>query len=318
MKKTMKSDLALKIFSAVIAVSLWFYVVQVENPDMNKTIKNVPVVFSQQQSLEEKGLIFLNDIEHTIDVEVRGSRQYVMDVDSKNMTVLADISGIDSVGRHTVHTNVVLPYANLQLINKKPSTLTVEVDELSAVKKPIEVLTEGTPKDSYAVGNLTTSAEEITVKGPKTLIDSIQSVAVMVDVSGKTADVIGMAPITVLDTNGKEIKSQLLTFSETEVEVHAEILKTKTMELELVFSENAQNLQNDYVLDESSVKEIRIAGAQALLNVMSKVKTKPISDRDMDANGEVTVELDLPLGVRSLDGESFVLRFNRRLPEMEN
>ncbi len=315
MKKKMKSDLALQIFSVVIAISLWFYVVQVENPDMDRTIRNVPVVFSQPEDLERKGLIFLNENEHTVDVEIRGSRQYVMDANTKNLTVLADISGINTVGKHTVYTNVVLPYANLQLLNQKPSALTVMVDELVSVKKPVEVLTKGNPRDSYAVGNLTTSQNEVRVKGPKTIVDSIHSLAVTVDVSGKTADVIGMAPLVALDSNEKEIKSSLLTLSDTELEVHAEILKTKTLDLEVVYADYAHSLKNDYVLDESSVREVRIAGAQANLNVMNSVKTKPISETDLNEKGEITVKLDLPMGVRSLDGDSFVLRFNRKLTE---
>ncbi len=315
MKKKIKGDLALQIFSVVIAISLWFYVVQVENPDMDRTIRNVPVVFSQEESLESKGLIFLNENEHTIDVEIRGSRQNVMEVSTKNLTVLADISGINTVGKHTIYTNVVLPYANLQLLNQKPSALTVEVDELVSVRKPIEVLTKGNPRDSYAVGNLSTSQDEVRVKGPKTIVDSIHSLAVTVDISGKTADVIGMAPLVALDSNGKEIKSGLLTLAETEVEVHAEILKTKTLDLEVVYADYAHSLKNDYVLDESSVREVRIAGAQANLNLMTSVKTKPISEGNMNDKGEVTVELDLPMGVRSLDGDSFVLRFNRKLEE---
>ncbi|MBQ9914510.1 MAG: hypothetical protein IJO50_00050 [Clostridia bacterium] len=318
MKNFLKGDTALKIFSAVIAISLWFYVVQVENPDMDKVVKNVPVVFSNQEAMEARGLVFLNDNEHTINVEIRGSRQYVMDVNSKNLTVLADLGDINAVGQHKVQTNVVLPYANLRLLSTNPSSLTLEVDKLATARKKVEVLTEGNPKDSYAVGNLSAEVQEVTVKGPKTIVDSIQSVAAILDVSGKTADVVGTMPLVVLDTSGKEINSELLSLSETEAEVHAEILKTKTLPLEITYTDSAQALKNDYVLDESSVKKVRIAGAQALLNVMNKVKTKPISDWYINQDGEVTVELDLPIGVRSLDGDSFTLRFNRRLPGMEN
>ena len=318
MKNFLKGDAALKIFSVVIAISLWFYVVQVENPDMDKVVKNVPVVFSNQDAMEARGLVFLNDNEHTINVEIRGSRQYVKDVDSKNLTVLADLGDIHTVGQHKVKTNVVLPYANLQLLSQNPGTLTLEVDKLATAKKKVEVLTDGSPRDSYAVGNLSSDVKEVTVKGPKTIVDSIQSVAAVLDVSGKTADVVGTLPLVVLDTNGKEIESELLSLSTTEAEVHAEILKTKTLPLEVTYTDSAQALKKDYVLDESSVKKVRIAGAQALLNVMNTVKTKPISDWYVNQDGEVTVELDLPIGVRSLDGDSFTLRFNRRLPEKEN
>ncbi|MBE7021930.1 MAG: hypothetical protein E7414_01765 [Ruminococcaceae bacterium] len=305
MKKTIKSDAALKVFSVIIAVSLWLYVVQVESPDIERTIKGVPVVFTQKDTLAEKNLILLNDNEHTIDVRINGSRQYAIEVNRENITVLADVSAIEGTGKHTVMTNVVLPYANLQMVSKSPSSLTVDVDQLVTVEKPVEVVTKGSPKDSYVVGALTAEPETVTISGPKTIIDGIQSVAAIVDVSGKSADTAGLMPLTVLGTNNKEIKSQLLTFDTEEIEVRAEILKTKTVALTPDFYEGASG----YQLDESSIKEIQVAGVQTLLDTLTSVKTKPFSIYDINERGEVSVELALPQGVKSLDGETFTLRF---------
>ena len=312
MKNQLKSDSALKIFSVVIAVCLWFYVVQVQSPDINRRIKGVPVVFTQKNILEEKNLILLNDNEHTIDIEIRGPRKYVMDVDSENLTVLADVSNIESTGRHIVFTNIVLPYANLEVTNKNPSMLSVDVDHLVTAQKPVEVVTEGTPKNSYMVGDVTAEPEEVTIKGPKTIIDGIKSVAVIVDVDNKTADMAGVEPVRVLGTNDKEIKSQLLSFSTAEIEVRAEILKTKSVKLEPVFTSAFQAMSEEYILDENSIKEVNIGGVQAVVDTLSSVPTKPIDISHLNEDGDVSVSLDLPQGVRSLDGESFTLRFSRK------
>ncbi len=315
MRKKMSSDLSLKIFSVLIAISLWFYVVQVQNPDMNRTLKGVPVVFTQQEALAEKGLVFLNDSAHVVDVKIRGSRKYVTGTKKDSVTVLADVSQIESPGRHVLVTTVVLPYANLELLSKSPATLTVEVDDLVTVEKPIEIVTQGTPKSSYVVGETSVKPEKVTIKGPKTIIEGIRSLAVYVDVNGKSSDVVGVEEIVALGDRDKEIKNQLLDFSIQEADIHVEILKSKTVSLELVYQEDARELLEDYVLDTSSVSEFDIAGVQALVDKLSKVKTKPISARDINEDGEVTVTLDLPQGVRSLDGEEFKLRFSRRLPE---
>ncbi|MBE7048981.1 MAG: hypothetical protein E7393_06415 [Ruminococcaceae bacterium] len=317
MKKQINSDSALKIFSVVIAVCLWFYVVQVQSPDMDRVIKGVPVVFTQKNILEEKNLILLNDNEYTIDIKIHGSRKYVMDVDDENLTVLADVSNIESTGRHAVLTNIVLPYANLEVINKNPSMLSVTVDDLVTVEKPVEVLTEGTPKDSYVVGSLTADPEKIAVKGPKTIVDGIKSVATIVDVGGKSADIASVEPARALGTNNKEIKSQLLTFSTSEIEVRTEILKGKTVEIEPVFSSAFRETAKELVLDESSISEVKIAGVPTLVDALTTVKTKVISASAIDADGKVTVKLDLPSGVQSLDGDTFILKFSSRLAGAE-
>ncbi len=313
MKKQIKSDLPLKIFSVIIAICLWLYVVQVQSPDIDRVIKGVPVVFTQKDVLEDKNLIVLNDNEHTIDIKIRGSRKYVMDVSNEDVTVLADVSNIESTGRHVVFTNIVLPYANLEVINKNPSMLSVDVDDLVTVERPVEVVTEGAPKDSYIVGNLSSNPQNVTIQGPKTIIDGIKSVGAVVDIDGKTADTAGTVPVRVLGTNNREIKSQMLTFSTAEIEVHAELLKTKSVQLEPVFSESFHT-DNELVLDENSIKEIKIAGVQTLVDSLTFVKTKPISSDDINENGEVTAHLDLPQGVRSQDGDSFTLRFSHQPP----
>ncbi|MBE7036004.1 MAG: hypothetical protein E7403_01770 [Ruminococcaceae bacterium] len=313
MKKRLKSDSALKIFSVIIAICLWFYVVQVQSPDINRKIKGVPVVFTQKNVLEEKNLVLLNDNEYTIDIEIRGSRKYVMDVNSKNLTVLADVSNIEATGRHIVFTNIVLPYANLEVVNKNPSMLPVDVDHLVTVEKPVKAIIEGTPKDSYIVGDITTNPESVVIRGPQTIVAGIDSLAVTVDVNNKSGDIAGVEPLKILGTNNKEIKSQLLTFSTAEIEVRTELLKTKTVHLKPSFDPTMTEIVNQYILDENSIKEIKIAGIQATVDSLTSIQTNPISLSDIE-DGEVTVTLDLPQGVRSLDGESFTLRFSKKPP----
>ncbi|MBR5236570.1 MAG: hypothetical protein IKW06_04290 [Clostridia bacterium] len=314
MKKQIKSDSVLKFFSAVIAICLWFYVVQVESPEMDRVIKGVPVVFTQKNVLEDKNLIILNDAEYTIDVKIQGSRKYVMEVDNKNITVLADVGNISTTGRHVVLSNVVLPYAGLDIINKNPSTLAIHVDDLVTVEKPVEVLPQGTPKDSHVVGTLKANPETVSIRGPKTILDGIQSVAAMVDVHGKVADIAERVPLQFLGTNNKEITGQLLTASATEIEVHAEILKSKTVDLVPVFQDSSLDLVDDFVLDDSSIKKVKVAGAQTLIDSLTAIETKPISLHALDDDGKITIKLDLPSGVRSLDGDSLTLRFSPKHP----
>lgn len=310
MKKfNMNSDSALKIFAVLIAIGLWFYVVQVENPDVERTIKNVPVVFAGQEELAEKSLIMLNDNEQTVDIKISGSRKYVMDTNSKNLIVRADVSGISSIGNHPVVVSVVTPYAGVQIVSKNPASLMIEVDQLVSVEKPVSIAFKGSPRSSYAVGNLTATPETVTVTGPKTIVDSVQSVSATVDVSGKNADVVATLPFVAVGTNNTEIDTHLLTYSEEQVEVHAEILKTKTVPLQVVFSDALRHKADTLELDEGSVRQIKIAGVQSVIESVTAIRTKPITPSAMGNDNEATVELVLPTGVRSVDGEKFTLRF---------
>jgi len=107
------------------------------------------------------------------------------------------------------------------------------------------------------------------------------------------------------------IVTPLLSFNVNEVEVRAEILKTKILPIKPHFySESAP-----HQLDESSIKEVRLAGAQGVLDTLTHIETMPFSEYDINEKGEVSVKLSLPQGVKSLDGDTFTLRFSVKTEE---
>lgn len=309
MKQKLSSDFTLRVLSVLIAVALWFYVVQIQSPDIERTVKGIPVVFTQQSTLEKRGLVLMNDTEHTIDIKIRGKRKYVMDVSAENTTVLADVSSIDGTGTHTVYTSIVLPYGNLEMINQHPSALTVEVDNLVSVKAEVTAEAVGEPKTEFVTGTLSVSPQQVTVKGPKSLVDGVSKVVAEVDAEDRDTDVETVVPLKFYGANGKEIKSSYISADVTEAEVRCEILKTKTVSLKPSFEGHNTEGVGEYRLDAGSEKEIKIAGPKDLIDKLSEVRTKPISASDINENGEAVTELELPQGVRSLEGNSFTFRF---------
>ena len=309
LNKNVLSDRALKIISLVIAIGLWLYVGQVQNPDIERTVKGVPVVFSQKSALEEKGLILMDDNEHTVDIRIKGRRQYVYGVDNSMITVLADAGALSSTGSHTLMTNVVLPYANLQIINKNPSVVSVTVDDLMEREFDVTVETVGSPKSDYIVGKTTSSLEKITVKGPKSIVSGIEKVAALVDVASKTEDVALISELAVYGSGDKEMKSPYITLSETEGEVRCEILKTKMVNIVPVFSGDVSQAMR-FLPDSNNTKTVKIAGAPEVIDAITEISTKPIAENSISAEGEASVQLSLPTGVRSLDGDKFIFRFS--------
>lgn len=312
MKMNFRDDLALKIVSVLIAIGLWFYVVQVQSPDIERTIKGVPVVFSQKSVLEDRGLILLNDKEHTIDIKIRGKRKYAIGATAENTTVLADVSSIEGTGTYTVYTNIVLPYANLEIINQHPSALTIEVDNLVTLEKEIQVQTQGEPKNGFSAGSVTVTPSTVMLKGPKSILDGVSAVVAEVDIGGKDTDVETIVPLKIYGSSEKEIKSAYITTDIANAEVRCEILKTKLVDVKPVLAGNESDGADGIRLDAGSLKQIRIAGPKDLIDSLTLIETLPIPVGDIKMNGEATAELNLPAGVRSLEGNSFTFRFVRQ------
>lgn len=312
--KPTKSDNILKILSLLIAIVLWFYVVQVQSPDIEKVYKNVPIVFTQRSVLEGKGLTILNDKERTMDIKIKGKRKHLVDTSPENITVVADLSTIEETGVHTVFTSIILPYGNLEVLSKNPSTLSVNVDELMEKTFDVSLKTIGTPKGSYVVGDILPAPKPIKIRGPKTIINGINSVTASIDVSDKDSDVTVVAPLLVFDSNAKEIDKSYLSLSAEEIQVRCEILKTKTIEVAAIFSQEILNSDVSYTPDKNSLSNIRVKGAADTLDKLNIVETMPIKPKDIDSLGNATVRLNLPEGVRSIDGDSFVIRLTKNTP----
>ena len=67
------ADFGLRILSIIIAVIIWFALSITQYPTINKTITNVPVVFSLDGTqAKEKGLSALNYKDISVDVEIKG------------------------------------------------------------------------------------------------------------------------------------------------------------------------------------------------------------------------------------------------------
>ncbi|MBE7027785.1 MAG: hypothetical protein E7407_01950 [Ruminococcaceae bacterium] len=308
--KFFKTDGFLKILSVIIAIALWFYVVQVHNPDMEKTFRNIPVVFSQKADLESNALTLLNDKDITIDVQIKGNRKNIMRLAPTDITVVADLSAIEEKGTHTVVTTVMLPYGNLEVVNKKPSTLKVEVDDLETAIFPITVTPIGTTREGFIFNKAEIMPEEITVKGAKTILGGIHSVVAEVDVTGASTDFTSAVSPKIFDSNGKEINLSYVKFGTDSINVRCEILKTKAVKIKPSVIEEIITDEFTYQLDKNSLPAINVKGSADLLEKLTFVDVVFITA--INESGEAKVKLILPEGVSSVDGDTFTIRYTKQ------
>jgi len=305
-----KSDNFLKLLSLVIAIGLWFYVVQVHNPDIEKTFRDIPVVFAQKSILESKDLILLNDKDLGIDIEIKGNRKNIMNLSSSDITVVADISAIEEKGTHTVVTTVVLPYGNLEVVNKRPSTLKVEVDDLATETFELEVNVIGQPQDGCKIESLKKSHETIEVTGAKTILGGIESVVVDLDITDANSDISLTATPKIFDSNGKEISTSYVKFDAENINLDCKISKTKSVKIMPERQPFTEINGYTYTYNEEDMPIIEITGPSKLIDSIAYIETTPITA--INNAGEAEVTLKLPDGVTSLDGETFTIKAIKR------
>lgn len=307
----MKNDISIKIISLLFAIVLWFYIIQVQSPEVEKTVKDVPVLFTQMAEIENRNLMLINDKEYTVDLRIRGQRKYLVNLNKNNLSVSADVSNIESTGTHSVYTNVVIPYGNVEIVNQKPSVITVVADEIVEEEKEIRVKTDGKPASGYHVGKIKTTPEKIKIRGAKSIVGGIDHVSATVDVSGKSEDISAVEPLELIGSTDTVIDSTYVTLAQETIELHCEILKKKTVKIVPRFADNVKHENGGYTLDDNSVKSVEVAGAASLIDRLEEIETQIITREMITEDEEVEVLLNLPVGIESLDGNKIILKLKK-------
>ena len=131
----------------------------------------------------------------------------------------------------------------------------------------------GTVREGYVIGELKANPEKVTIRGPKTVIDSINRVVAEVDVSGLSSDTEVEARLVLYDANNNVIDQSLLANNLGKegltVEVTLHQIKSVKVELDTSMVSAAEG----YKISEISVEpqEVRISGSKSALARVTEI-----------------------------------------------
>ena len=74
MKEKLGNDLVLKIFSLVLAILLWLFVINTEDPVITKSFSNIPVDMLNEQVLDELNRTYKITEGSTVSYTVKGKK----------------------------------------------------------------------------------------------------------------------------------------------------------------------------------------------------------------------------------------------------
>lgn len=75
MKEKLGNDLILKVFSLVLAILLWLFVINTEDPVITKSFSNIPVDMLNEQVLDELNRTYKITEGSTVSFTVKGKKQ---------------------------------------------------------------------------------------------------------------------------------------------------------------------------------------------------------------------------------------------------
>ena len=74
MKEKLGNDLILKVFSLVLAILLWLFVINTEDPVITKSFSNIPVDMLNEQVLDELNRTYKITEGSTVSFTVKGEK----------------------------------------------------------------------------------------------------------------------------------------------------------------------------------------------------------------------------------------------------
>lgn len=295
MHELIKRDIAYKAAAILLAVLLWFYVTNLQNPTIEKVLSGVPVSY---YGLKE-GLV-TGDRPQNIELKVKGPRSLINPLTSKDIKASVDLTQA-KMGEGNYPVQVTLP-AGVELIYNKTPSIHLRIDAIQEKQLAVQVKMENTVAQGYASFEPVLTPSRVVVKGPLQLLANLDSARVTVDLNQATENLVLNVPVNIVDKWGNLVQGNALDINPKSIQVFIPVIKnspTKTVPVKPVLSgKPAEGFQVARIILEPET--VKITGPYDRLNLVDHVPTQPIDISGIQQNLVTQVTLSSPEGISLL------------------
>lgn len=299
------------VFSIISSLIIWIVVSSNGTENIPVTISDIPVDIQLSESATQDGLKIFSGQDLKARVEITGNRLVVGQVTKDNIQITASqaASTITSPGNYTLELSAkkVGVLKDYEIVSDvKPSVITVMVDRYRESEFDIEAEINFNPKSGYFVGNTVLSSPKVTLSGPETEISKIKKVKVTNNIPGEISSPISMKlPIIMYDAYDKQISSETISASVSEIEANIPVLMKKEIEIlpEFLNLPSGMDIKKEYK-DFAKVipYKLEIAGPEDTVSVLKNVTLDPIDFNKVNfQNSKFILPINLPQSCRSLN-----------------
>ena len=275
-------NIAAKILCMIMAIVLWMYVMNEQNPPLEASF-TIPL---QVKNLAENYTLL--DAPESVKVKVKGVRSVIATITASDISAYIDLTGVGD-GRQQVKITAVVP-ASVELVEVNPDKALLRIDTTISRSLPVEVRYMGTLPDGVVLGKISLAPDTITVKGPKSLLDIIDKAIVQVNLTDHNTDFSSTFNVMVINKDGKEVPGVSITPLETTLGMQLIVTNKKLVEVKPTFS---GELAAGMVIKQLAVTpaKVELSGPKNLTDAFNTVTTEPIviNGDTKEFSGEVKV-----------------------------
>jgi YbbR domain-containing protein len=183
---SLRENSGLAVLSLGLAFGLWFFVTDRENP--NETVN-----FNRAIELEvvnvPNGLAVSNISETSVRIRIEAPRSDIDRLEAEDFRATVDLGGYEEGNHVDVVVDVDAPNSRVNIVNVTPSRVNVTLEQLRTKDVPVRVSTVGSPQTGFEAATTTVEPDRVTVSGPESLVDLVDSAVAEVNLTAERTDV---------------------------------------------------------------------------------------------------------------------------------
>lgn len=304
----MKNKLLTALLSVGGALLLWLYVVTVVSPNSDGHYNNVPITVQGEAVLQDRGLMIVSGELPTVSLHLEGNRTDLNKINSSNISIGVDVSGIGEPGRYSLsltQPNYLTDVSNMVItvLSKDPGTVTVEVDRRISKPVPVDIQYSGTLPENYMADkeNRVLDHENITVSGPQTVVDQIAMARIEVDLDERSESLSEQYTYTLCNEKGEPVDAQMIVTDVEAVSLNLKIVQVKEVALAVTVTEGGGATAATSVIT-LDPKVILVSGSDALLEGLETLELGTLNLSELSKDEVLIFPIKLPEGVTNETG----------------
>ena len=193
----------LKIICLLMAIVLWFFIINEQNP-MSEGSYTVPIVVENLDSQ-----YITSNVPKTVYVRLSGPRNTIINVGPSDIKAYIDLSDAQE-GEMSAPVRIEIP-AGTELKKQSMTSADIMVDVYTVRELALTPHLVGQTKNDIFVSSLKVVPEKVVISGARRLVKQVEQAVVEIPLEARIDDFSIMAPIRLVAADGSRIEGLEMT-----------------------------------------------------------------------------------------------------------
>ncbi len=300
MKKFFSKFLDIRVLSLIFAILIWYYVIGVQGPIITRTFK-VPIT-----TINRESGVFITDSPGFVNVTAEGSSKVILGVKPSDFTALVNLAG-KTEGEFYLSTDVKPPTSSVKIKTVSPEKVKIGLEKIATEKMPLIVKFKGKASENFIPAMPIVSPDTVTITGPASKLDKIESAVVEVDITGIESETTLILPVQLTLKDNANISDVQVNPSSCAVKITGNNPVISKI-VPIIPKITGQPFQG-FGVESVSVNPISVTlkGAMNGLSGVNYIETSPVDISGVTKTKAYTIPLNIPQGIDVVNNKNCTL-----------